>query len=100
MSMGGEASTSSTNTDEDISKLLNSSAVQTESLDISQEGVDKITSDLLSGKDGLASIFGGEQSSGIYNSSVAAQEAGNLSANIIGEIAKLCLLYTSDAADE
>ncbi len=58
-------------------------------LDISDEAIDKIVSDILSGPDGLASIFGGEQTAGIFNSSVAAEAAGNLTSKITGEIAKL-----------
>mgnify|MGYP003146283467 CR=1 FL=1 len=89
MSLSGGAEASQTNTSEDIDKLLSSSATQTESLDIDDAGVKKITDDLLSGTGGLAEIFGGEQNAGIFDSSVAAQAAGDLSANIIGEIAKL-----------
>ena len=58
-------------------------------LEISDEAIDKIVSDILSGPEGLASIFGGEQNAGIFDSSVAAQAAGDLTAKITGEIAKL-----------
>lgn len=58
-------------------------------LDISDEAIDKIVSDILSGPEGLASIFGGEQVAGIFDSSVAAQAAGDLTSKIVGEIAKL-----------
>lgn len=61
----------------------------TEGLEISQEAVNKIIQDVLGGADGLAAIFAGEQSSGIFNSSVAAQAAGDLASKIVGEIAKL-----------
>lgn len=61
----------------------------TDRLDISDEAIDKIISDILAGPEGLASIFGGEQNSGIFDSSVAAQAAGDLTAKITGEIAKL-----------
>jgi hypothetical protein len=60
-----------------------------ERLEISDEAIDKIIGDVLGGVDGLASIFAGEQNAGIYNSSVANQAAGDLTANIVGEIAKL-----------
>lgn len=89
MSFGGEASASKTKQDEDINKIVSGTSTTTEGLDISQEAVDKITKDLLGSTNGLASIFGGEQNAGIFNSSVAAQAAGDLSANIVGEIAKL-----------
>ena len=58
-------------------------------LEISDEAIDKIVNDILSGPEGLASIFAGEQNAGIFDSSVAAQAAGDLTAKISGEIAKL-----------
>ena len=58
-------------------------------LEISDEAIDKIVSDILSGPEGLASIFAGEQAAGVFNTSVAAQAAGDLTAKITGEIAKL-----------
>ncbi len=58
-------------------------------LDISDEAVDKIVTDILRGPDGLSSIFAGEQNAGVFNSSVANQAAGDLTAKISGEIAKL-----------
>ncbi len=61
----------------------------TEQLDISPEGVNKIIQDILSGEQGLAAIFGGEQSVGIFDSSVAAQAGGDLLSKLAGEIAKL-----------
>ncbi len=58
-------------------------------LEISDEAIDKIVTDILRGPDGLASIFAGEQNAGVFNSSVANQAAGDLTAKISGEIAKL-----------
>lgn len=58
-------------------------------LEIDDAAIEKIISDVLSGPEGLASIFAGEQTSGIFNSSVAAQAAGDLATKLIGEIAKL-----------
>ncbi len=63
--------------------------VQTEELQIEDAAVQKIIRDVLSGPDGLAAIFAGEQSSGLYNSSSANQAAGDLAARLVGEIAKL-----------
>jgi hypothetical protein len=60
-----------------------------ERLEISDLAIDKIVSDILSGPDGLAAIFGGEQGAGVFNSSVANLAASDLVANIAGEIAKL-----------
>jgi len=58
-------------------------------LRIDQLGMEKIMQDVLGGEQGLASIFAGEQSAGIFNSSVAAQASGDLIANLVGELAKL-----------
>lgn len=63
--------------------------VQKERLDISQEGMDKIIQDVLGQAGGLASIFAGEQATGLYDSTVANQAAGDLAARVAGELAKL-----------
>ncbi len=67
----------------------------TESLDISQEGVDKIIQDILSSEQGLAAIFGAENTAGIFNSSVSAQASGDLLSKLAGEIAKLTAKKTT-----
>lgn len=58
-------------------------------LELDEAAITSILEELLSGPDGLASIFAGEQNAGIFNSSVSAQAAGNLSAKIVGELARL-----------
>lgn len=58
-------------------------------LELDQAAIEKIIGDVLGGPQGLASIFGGEQSAGIFDSSVAAQASGDLVANLIGELSKL-----------
>jgi hypothetical protein len=60
-----------------------------ERLKIDQEGVDRILEQLLSGQQGLAGIFAEEQGAGLYDSTVAAQAAGDLAAKVVGEIAAL-----------
>jgi hypothetical protein len=73
-----------------VSALTSNTTGETrERLEISDEAIGKIIQDVLSGADGLAGIFAGEQNAGIFNSSVANQAAGDLAANITGEIAKL-----------
>lgn len=62
---------------------------QTERLQIDEAGIQKIIDDVLGGAGGLADIFAGEQTAGVFDSSVAAQAAGDLAANLVGEIAKL-----------
>lgn len=60
-----------------------------ERLILQEEAIKKIIEDVLGGADGLASIFSTEQVSGIFDSSVAAQAAGDLAAKLVGEIALL-----------
>lgn len=81
---GGSSSTSGRASGRTVEK-----GTVTESLDISEEAITKIITDLLGSAEGLASIFGGEQATGLYSSSVAAQEAGDFASKIAGEIAKL-----------
>jgi hypothetical protein len=93
MSLGQKADISKSETDSKSEKSgtkegsFNRS--KRERLEISDEAVDKIIGDVLGGADGLASIFAGEQNAGVFDSSVAAQAAGDLAANLVGEIAKL-----------
>jgi hypothetical protein len=89
MTMGGGIESGSdakktreTNTDK-------SSSTRKTKLNIDEEGIQKIIDDMLSGNDGLAAIFGGEQTAGIFDSSVAAQAAGDLASKIAGELAKI-----------
>lgn len=63
--------------------------IDTEQLKLDPAAIQQIIQDVLSGPQGLASIFGGEQSSGLYNSSVSAQAAGDLAAKLVGELAKI-----------
>lgn len=58
-------------------------------LNLSPIAIEKITKDVLGGPGGLAEIFQGEQTAGIFSSSVAAQAAGDFAASLVGEIAKL-----------
>ncbi len=74
---------------------VDNTGTTTQAYDISEEGVNEIIASVLGGADGLASIFAGEQSSGLYNSSTAAQAAGDLSASLVGEIAQLLATQTT-----
>jgi len=65
------------------------SGAQSEQLKLDQAAIEKLISDVLSGPGGLAEIFAGEQNAGIFNSSAAAQAAGDLSAKLVGELAKI-----------
>lgn len=70
-------------------RTTNVTGRQTKQLELDEEATQKLITDLLSGAGGLAEIFGGEQTAGIFNSSVSAQAAGDLSARIVGELAKI-----------
>lgn len=62
---------------------------QTEKLNLDTAAIQKIIEDVLGGAEGISAIFGGEQTAGIFDSSVAAQAAGNLASKLVGELAKL-----------
>lgn len=61
----------------------------TEQLEIDEAGIQKILQDILGSEQGLANIFSEEQMSGLFSSTVSKQAAGDLLANLAGEIAKL-----------
>ncbi len=74
---------------------------RTEQLELDRVAINKIIQDVLGGTGGLADIFAGEQSAGIFGSSVAAQSAGNFVANLVGELAKLqAKKVTTEEAEE
>jgi len=89
--LGGLASilggSSSSETDRTVSTTGGKKTV--DQLQVDQAGIDKAIQDILGGTQGLGSIFSEEQVSGLYNTSVAKQETGDLMAKIAGEIAKL-----------
>jgi len=65
------------------------SGFSTDQLVLDPLAITRIIEEVLGGTQGLAAIFGGEQQAGIFDSSVAAQAAGDLSAKLVGELAKL-----------
>lgn len=73
---------------------------ETEQLEIDEAGIAKILQDILGGTEGLASIFSGEKTAGIYSGTVAAQASGNLLANLIGEIAKVTAKKVTTSAED
>lgn len=91
MSFGGSSSTSAKTTGTREKEDTSTAREQrgTSQLELDQTAIDKIVQDVLGGGNGLANIFGGEQTAGIFNSSVAAQASGDLAANLVGELAKL-----------
>jgi len=60
-----------------------------ERFELNTEGVLALVEDVLTSEQGLASIFSGEKATGLYDTSVARQEAGDLIGQIAGELAKL-----------
>jgi hypothetical protein len=87
--IGGVGGIFGTSDEQSGNTVANATGEQRKKLELDQEAITKIIDDLLSTPDGLAAIFAGEQNAGVFNSSVAAQAAGDLSANIVGELAKL-----------
>lgn len=75
---GGSGTSSTTGTTTSSERLV-----------LDQAAILKTIQDILGGAEGLASIFAGEQTAGIFNSSVANQAAGDLASKIVGELAKL-----------
>lgn len=90
MSIGGSSSASTTGKNESETQEESREGSRTEQLILDQAGIDKIIQDVLSqAGSGIKDIFAGEQTAGIFNSTVAAQAAGDLAANLAGEIAKI-----------
>lgn len=76
-------------TTEETTRETGVAGTREEFLEIDPAGVERIVNQILGGTQGLSSIFGGEQTAGLYNTTVAAQAAGDLVAQLAGEIAKL-----------
>jgi len=89
MSIGGSAETSRKDSTTQTDQTTKTSGTTTDQLVVDQAGIDKLVQDILSSNQGLADIFSGEQSSGLYNSTTAASMAGDLASKVAGEIAKL-----------
>lgn len=85
--LGASAETSGTKETEKGTKRATGS--RTEQLKLDEAAIDKIIQDVLSQAGGLKDIFSGEQTAGLFGSSVSAQAAGDLAAKLAGEIAKL-----------
>lgn len=103
MNIGGGSSQSTEGTSEKTDRNLIRSGERRERLEISDEAIDKIIGDVL-GKagSGIKDIFGAENVAGIFDSTVSAQAAGDLAANLVGEIAKLRAetVTTTDETEE
>lgn len=89
MSIGGKAKAETVGRRETETEEEKRTGVRREKLVLEQAAIEKIIADVLGGTEGLASIFAGEQTAGVFGSSVAAQAAGDLAANLVGELAKI-----------
>ena len=89
MSFGGSTSGTSEREKTDINTKENKTGTKTSQLQLDDDAINKMIEDALGSADGLSAIFGGEQSTGLYNSTVANQAAGDLTAKLIGELAKI-----------
>lgn len=89
MDFGGETKGSYESEKAKEKESSSTSGLRTEQLELDQKAIEKIIEDTLGGTSGLAGIFGGEQGTGMYNSSAANQAAGDLVGNLVGELAKI-----------
>lgn len=85
----GDVVGSSGNQQKSGSEASASTSQTTDRLDLDPAAISRIIEEVLSGPQGLASIFAGEQTAGVFNSSTAAQASGDLAARLVGELAKL-----------
>lgn len=89
MSIGSDARKKKDTSETRTSQRKDTDLTSVEKLNIDEEGVLKIIEDILGSGQGLASIFGGEQATGLYNSTVAKEQGEDLATKVVGEIARL-----------
>jgi len=58
-------------------------------LQLSQEAINKLIQDVLGADGGIADIFSNEKALGLYDTTTAQKQSGELMAAIVGELAKL-----------
>ncbi len=85
---GSSTSSKSKGSGTETSSLAQTSQ-STKQLEIDSAALTKIISDVLGSEQGLASIFSQEKGAGLYNGTVSAAASGDLTAKLVGEIAKL-----------
>jgi len=83
----GGSGTQQTNTAE--SSVTSKSGSKYKQLNLSETAIQQIVTDTLSGDSGLAAIFGQEQQAGLFNTSVASNQASDLTSSLVAELAKL-----------
>ena len=93
MSISGKSSTSAKKSNDvtkaDSSSTANQAGKTVEKTVLDKNAIDKIVQDTLGGAGGIKDIFGQEQATGIYDSTVANAQSGNFAAQLVGELAKL-----------
>jgi hypothetical protein len=89
MSLGGSAKKQKTEASSSGSSTESQSGTQTQQTILNMDAINKIIEDTLGQAGGLKDIFGGEQASGLFDSTVATQLSGNFAAQLVGELAKL-----------
>lgn len=87
----GSNETKKTQGQESVLENTNSArnAQQTETINLDPAAIKNLVAEALGSAEGLASIFGGEKNLGLYNTTQARQQAGDFSAQVVGEIAEL-----------
>lgn len=82
--INGQSSTATTNA---TTSTQNNSGSTTTNSGISADGLNALLSQLLSGTNGLASVAGGQNTAGLYNSTVQQEAVNNLITQTAGEVA-------------
>lgn len=81
--INGQSSTATTNA---TTSTQNNSGSTTTNSGISADGLNALLSQLLSGTQGLASVAGGQNTAGLYNSTVQQQAVNQLAVETAGEV--------------
>jgi hypothetical protein len=108
MSLGGNKTSSSSNSQEDTYTMgtsvsntvgsMESTTTGTEQLVLSDTAINSIIDSILSSSGGLADIFSEANVAGVYDSSVSTEATSDLMANIAGQIAQLTGVKTTTSS--
>jgi len=89
LDLGGSAETEKSSSDKSGSETSVVSGTQTTSKQLDTDTLNYLLDSFMGENQGLSQVFSTEQVSGIYDSSVASEAAGDLTAKILAELAAL-----------
>ena len=89
LDLGGSAETEKSRSDKSGSETSVVSGTQTTSKQLDTDTLNYLLDSFMGENQGLSQVFSTEQVSGIYESSVASEAAGDLTAKILAELAAL-----------